>query len=97
MRSRKGPEFGAFRRAKRLTLSSRVEIISAHHRQPLPFDSKNPLRPIVETTTNLETAPTALPSHGDFFSDVMMPFFNDTFRRTMSVPTAASLFPTELI
>lgn len=60
------------------------------------LDNKNPRRPIVETTTRLETAPTAL-VYGDSFGDVVMPFFNETFRRTVFVPTAVSSFPTELI
>ena len=60
------------------------------------LDNKVPLRPIVETTTSLNTAPTAL-VYGDSFGEVMAPFFNETFRRTITVPTAHYPFPTELI
>ncbi len=60
------------------------------------LDNTNPLHPIVETTTHLEKAPTAL-VHGDSFGDAMLPFFNETFRRTVFVPTGAASFPTELI
>ena len=45
------------------------------------LDNKVPLRPIVETTTNLNTAPTAL-VYGNSFGEVMAPFLNETFRRT---------------
>lgn len=60
------------------------------------LDNTSALRPIVETTTSLDMASTAL-VHGDSFGDVMTPFFNETFHRTVVVPTAASPFPTELI
>jgi alginate O-acetyltransferase complex protein AlgJ len=60
------------------------------------LDNKVPIRPIVETTTNLSTAPTAL-VYGDSFGEVMVPFLNETFRRTTIVPTAHYPFPTELI
>ena len=60
------------------------------------LDNKIPLRPIVETTTNLNTAPTAL-VYGNSFGEVMAPFLNETFRRTIIVPTAHYPFPTELI
>src|SRR4029453_1862083 len=54
------------------------------------------LRPLVETTTSLTTAPTAL-VYGDSFGEVMAPFLNETFRRTITVPTAHYSFPAELI
>jgi alginate O-acetyltransferase complex protein AlgJ len=60
------------------------------------LDNKVPLRPIVETTTNLNAAPTAL-VYGDSFGEVMAPFLNETFRRTTIVPTAHWPFPAELI
>lgn len=61
-----------------------------------PIDARNPQRPIVETTTRLDTAPTAL-VYGDSFGDVMAPFFNETFHRTITVATAYWPFPAELI
>jgi alginate O-acetyltransferase complex protein AlgJ len=60
------------------------------------LDNTVPRRPVVETTTHTGTAPTAL-IYGDSFGNVMMPFFNETFRRTVAVPAAGSSFPTELI
>ncbi|MGB9368722.1 MAG: hypothetical protein WCE79_22190 [Xanthobacteraceae bacterium] len=60
------------------------------------LDNKVTLRPVVETTTSLTTAPTAL-VYGDSFGDVMAPFLNETFRRTVSVATAHYPFPTKLI
>lgn len=60
------------------------------------LDNKFPPRPIVETATDLATAPTAL-VYGDSFGYVMEPFFNETFRRTITVPTAHWPFPGELI
>lgn len=60
------------------------------------LDNKIPLRPIVETTTRLGTAPKAL-VYGDSFGEVMAPFLNETFRQTTIVPTAHYSFPAELI
>ncbi len=74
-----------------LSLKSGTRIVDS---RALP--DSNPLRPIIETTTHLDGAPTAL-VYGDSFGDVMSPFFNETFRRTIVVPTAHGPFPTELI
>jgi alginate O-acetyltransferase complex protein AlgJ len=74
-----------------LTLKSGTRMTGSR-----PIDSRNPHRPIVETATRLDTAPTAL-VYGDSFGDVMAPLLNETFRRTIFVPTAHWPFPTELI
>jgi hypothetical protein len=60
------------------------------------LDNKVPLRPIVETTTRLGAAPSAL-VYGDSFGEVVAPFLNETFRSTIIVPTAHYSFPAELI
>src|ERR1041384_3256509 len=65
-----------------LTLKSGTRIVGRR-----TLDNAFPPRPIVETTTHLAAAPTAL-VYGDSFSYVMEPFFNETFRHTITVPTA---------